>query len=66
VEQTAKGIRKTVSEGAADVGQRAQQVGKDLKPTGDRLHDSAKGFGEALLNGAKSVGRSLERFFTGK
>ena len=30
------------------------------------MHDSAKGFGESNWDGMKSVGRSLERFLTGK
>jgi hypothetical protein len=30
------------------------------------MHDSAKGFGESIWAGMKSVGRSVERFFTGK
>ena len=30
---------------------------------GDRLHDSAKGFGEALLGGIKYAGRTVINFF---
>ena len=61
-----RGIGKTVTEGAEEVGRRAQDAGKDTKPAADRMHDSAKGFGESIWAGMKSVGRSLERFFTGK
>ena len=30
---------------------------------GDRLHDSAKGFGEAILDGIKYAGRKVINFF---
>jgi len=33
---------------------------------GDELHDRAKGFGEALLDGVKFVGRTVANFFTGE
>ena len=66
VEETAKGIGTTVSEGAAQVGTRAKAAGREMKPSVDRLHDEAKGFGQAIWNGMRSVGRSLERFFTGR
>jgi hypothetical protein len=32
---------------------------------GDRLHDSAKGFGEAILDGIKYAGRMVIGFFGG-
>ena len=32
---------------------------------GDRLHDSAKGFGESIYDGMKHVGKTLKNFFTG-
>jgi hypothetical protein len=63
--ETAKGIGKTVTEGAKEVGQRASAAGKESKPAIDRMHDSAKGFGESLWAGMKSAGRSVKRFFTG-
>ena len=66
VEETAKGIGKTVTEGAKEVGQRATEAGKESKPAVDRMHASAKGFGESLWDGMKSAGRSIRRFFTGK
>ncbi len=37
------------------------QGGRDV---GDRLHDSAKGFGEALLGGIKHAGRTVIDFFS--
>jgi len=64
-EETAKGIGKTVTEGAKEVGQRASTAGKESKPAIDRMHDSAKEFGESLWAGMKSAGRSVKRFFTG-
>ena len=64
-EETAKGIGKTVTEGAKEVGQRASAAGKESKPAIDRMHDSAKEFGESLWAGMKSAGRSIKRFFTG-
>jgi hypothetical protein len=66
VEETAKGVGKTVTDGAKEVGERAKAAGQETKPAGDRLHDSAKAFGEALWDGMKSAGRARERFFTGK
>jgi hypothetical protein len=65
VEETAKGIGKTVSEGAKEVGHRAADAGKETKPAVDKMHDSAKGFGESIWGGMKSAGRSIKRFFTG-
>ena len=65
VEETAKGIGKTVSEGAKDIGHKAAEAGKETKPAVDKMHDSAKGFGESIWAGMKSAGRSIKRFFTG-
>jgi hypothetical protein len=65
VEETAKGIGKAVSEGAKEVGHRAAAAGKETKPALDRMHDSAKGFGESIWAGMKTAGRSIKRFFTG-
>ena len=55
-----------VVEGAKKIGKRAEGAGKQAKPVADRMHDSAKGFGESIWAGMKSVGRMLDRFFTGK
>ena len=64
VEETAKGIGKTVSEGAKDIGHKAAEAGKETKPAVDKMHDSAKGFGEALLGGIKYAGRTVINFFS--
>jgi hypothetical protein len=37
---------------------------KSAGEVGDRLHDSAKGFGEALLDGIKYAGNKVINFFT--
>lgn len=66
VEQTARGVGQAVTEGAREVGQRARAAGRDARPAADRLHDSAKGFGEALWGGLQSAGRALQRLVTGK
>jgi hypothetical protein len=66
VEQTAKGIGKTVAEGAKEAGDRLKSAGEQGKPVGDRLHDSARAFGEALWGGVRYVGRTVYDFFAGK
>jgi hypothetical protein len=66
VEETAKGIGQTVTDGARKVGSRAREAGEGGKAVGDNLHDAAKGFGEALWDGMRYVGRTIENFFTGK
>ena len=37
---------------------------KTAGEVGDRLHDSAKGFGEALLDGIKYAGNKVVNFFS--
>lgn len=59
VEETAKGVGQTVTEGA-------RRVGKEMGPVADTLHDRAKQFGEAIWDGMKSLGRTLEGVFTGR
>lgn len=65
VEQTAKGIGTTVTEGAKEADKRLKSAGEQGKPVGDKLHDRAKGFGEALWDGLKYAGRTVYGFFTG-
>ena len=43
----------------------AKQVGRETKPAADKMHDTAKGFGVAIWEGMKSMGRALGRVFTG-
>jgi hypothetical protein len=59
-----------VSDGAKQTGQRTAETSKSAGKTGqsagdvgDRLHDSAKNFGEALLGGIKYAGRTVINFF---
>ena len=65
VEETAKGVGNTVSEGAEQVGERAKQAEPGAKAVGKELHERAKGFGEAILDGFKFTGRTIANFFTG-
>jgi hypothetical protein len=51
-------VRPTGSGADDGTGQTAAEVG-------DRLHDSAKSFGEAILGGIKYAGRTVIGFFTG-
>ena len=60
-----------VSEGAKQTGQGSGGAPKSAGKTaqsagdvGDRLHDSAKNFGEALLGGIKYAGRTVINFFS--
>ena len=39
------------------------KTGQSAGDVGDRLHDSAKSFGEALLGGIKYAGRTVINFF---
>jgi hypothetical protein len=59
-----------VSDGAKQTGQAATgtskspgKTGQSAGDVGDRLHDSAKNFGEALLGGIKYTGRTVINFF---
>ena len=51
--------------GAREVEQRAKVAGAESRPAGEKLEKSAQGFGESIWDGMKSVGRSLQKFFTG-
>jgi hypothetical protein len=63
-----------VSDGAKQPGQGTAETGKSADKSaakapqsagevGDRLHDGAKSFGEALLGGIKYAGRTVINFF---
>ena len=43
----------------------SSSAGESGAQVGDRIHDSAKSFGEALLGGVKYVGHTIIGFFTG-
>jgi hypothetical protein len=64
VQETAKGIGKTLTEGATEVEQRAKAAGAQSRPVVEKLEKSAHGFGESIWDGMKSVGRSVQTFFT--
>ena len=65
VQETAKSIGKTLTEGATAVEQRAKVASAESKPAAEKLEKSAQGFGESIWEGMKSAGRSLQKFFTG-
>jgi len=65
VQETAKSIGKTLTEGATEVEQRAKVASAESKPAAEKLEKSAQGFGESIWEGMKSAGRSLQKFFTG-
>ena len=65
VQDTAKSIGKTLTEGATEVEQRAKVASAESKPAAEKLEKSAQGFGESIWEGMKSAGRSLQKFFTG-
>jgi hypothetical protein len=65
VQETAKGLGKTLTEGATEVEQRAKAASAESRPTREKLEKSAQGFGESIWDGMKSVGRSLQKFFIG-
>jgi hypothetical protein len=65
-----------VAEDRQDAGERAteerpagsrrpERPARDAGDVGARLHDSAKAFGEALLEGVRFAGRTVLRFFAG-
>ena len=64
VQETAKGIGKTLTGGATEVEQRAKAAGAQSRPVVEKLEQSAHGFGESIWDGMKSVGRSVQKFFT--
>jgi hypothetical protein len=65
VQETVKGIDRTLTEGAREVEQRVKAASAESRPAGDKLEKRAQGFGESIWNGMKSVGRSLQKFFIG-
>ena len=64
VQDTAKSMGKTLTEGATEVEQRAKAAGAQSRPVVEKLEKSAHGFGESIWDGMKSVGRSVQKFFT--
>lgn len=48
-----------------DTSKPAQKSTPSAGEVGNRLHDSAKGFGEAILGGIKYAGRKVVGFFGG-
>ena len=44
---------------------RLKAAGAEPRPTGEKLEDGARGFGESNWDGMKSVGRSLQKLLTG-
>ena len=44
---------------------RLKAAGAEPRPTGEKLEDGARGFGESTWDGMKSVGRSLQKLLTG-
>jgi hypothetical protein len=60
VQETAKGLGKTPTEGATEVEQRAKVAGAESRPAGEKLEKSAQGFGESVWDGMKSVARPLQ------
>ena len=57
VEETAKGIGKTVVEGA-------KYTGEKLKESGDAAKPQAKSTWQSVKDGANSFGHSVKNFFT--
>jgi type IV secretory pathway TrbL component len=54
---------KQTGQGSAETSKPAGKTGQSAGDVGDRLHDSAKSFGEALLGGIKYAGRTVINFF---
>ena len=44
--------------------QRAKAAGAQSRPVVEKLEKSDHGFGESIWDGMKSVGRSVQKFFT--
>ena len=61
-DQVSDGTKQT-GQGTAETSKRAGNSGQSAGDVGDRLHDSAKNFGEALLGGIKYAGRTVIDFF---
>ena len=66
-DQVVEGAKK-VGQGVeeTEAGNRLSKAGEEAKPVGDRLHDSAKSFGQSLWDGMKYAGRTVVNFFTGE
>jgi hypothetical protein len=62
VHETTRSIGKTLTEGATMVEQRLKAAGAESGTTGEKLE---RCFGESIWDGLTSVGRSLQKFFTG-
>ena len=58
VEETVKGLGKTLTEGVTMVEQRAKAAGAESKPAGEKLEKSARGLRRVHL-GWHEVGRSV-------
>ena len=56
---------KQANQGSAQTSGSAAKTGQGAGEVGDRLHDSAKNFGEAILGGIKYAGRTVIGFFNG-
>ena len=65
-EQVGSGTQPaTPSPAPADTSKPAPKSTPSAGEVGSRLHDSAKGFGEAILGGIKYAGRKVVGFFGG-
>jgi methyl-accepting chemotaxis protein len=64
IQETVKGIGRTLTEGATGVEQLAKAASAESRRASEKLERSAQGVGESIWNGMKSVGRSLQKFFT--
>ena len=61
-DQVSNGAKQT-GQGGAETSKSGGKTGQGAGDVGDRLHDSAKNFGEALLGGIKYAGRTVINFF---
>ena len=64
-DQVSDGAKQTGqgTEAGNSAGKSAEKAPQSAGEVGNRLHDSAKGFGEALLGGIKYAGRTVINFF---
>jgi hypothetical protein len=60
-----QGAEPTIKNDGTSASKADPSKGPSGAEVGDRLHDSAKGFGEALLDGIKYAGRKVIGFFSG-
>jgi hypothetical protein len=65
VREAAKGIGKTLTEGATEVEQHAEAASAECRPPGEKLEKSAQASASPSGIGMKSVARSLQKFFIG-